>query len=998
MISRPHSRARSRALALILFGVAVTARAENYQLPTALLQPPFNCTLAAGIYTCPSISLSKDAVLELRSPVTMVVNGDFDAAKSFTTLNNGNQLSLTVNGEATFQKNVTAQMTLVGNGPVTLAQGAHLTGTISVTGKLDIGMQANITGNITVTGSISTGMNSIFNGNINASEDLRIGKDTIFNGNSALSSGRDLSIDKGTILNGSINAGRDVLIDKNFTLNGSGAIKAGGDITIDQQASINGPIDAGDDLTIGQQLNFNGRQITTKGDASIGQNSGINGTLDIGGNLTVGKNSHINGNVFVDGDLDMNRNDPINGVCEVGGNYDHPRCKKATSATQHFHISHSGKGLACAPSTITVYACSGATTGASCPASSSAANGTLQVKNPNGAVIATQPIAIGAGQFSTTINVPFAGAYTVYFGTDTTGATCWNGSQASCEHKYSKAGFTFNVPNHLSATKQAGVVLSAVRLDEGSNTCAPAFSGKKSLSFSCIYVDPSTAAPTINGNLDTGSRPVKLDSAGASTDLTCGATGGNLDMNFDTNGQAKFDLTYTDVGKLALTADFAAAQMTGSSTFIAYPKSLGVSWPAPSTLVAGERFRVKVVARNANNNITPNYGRESTPQVALLSHRKCLPKIGEEGAFTGTLNIFKDGSPESDNSTWNEVGTLDVVAKSTSYLGVANVMEATSNTAVAPECTGLFGRFRPQHFKTELDQPYTWAYSGQPFRVKVIGFSQGGTKTKNYNVADGFHQNITFSAWGVAPDPVAENPASGAVAPAPVPKNSLGDTKESDGTFAEGAVVGSPSYTFDAAKLPVKPTKISVRAVSEGATSEGHGEATIEIRTARLRMSNAFGSVDRDLKVPVRVEYWTGNSWLLSQEDSFTKVPTSAIALNPAPKVKQVLVIGTEIAINEGVGSFTLSKPQRDTQNNGVGSVLIAANLGELTADISCLDNHPTTTGAKVPWLRSRNGTCDPSGTLNPSVIWALDPAARASFGVSTPENKATIHVRESFN
>jgi MSHA biogenesis protein MshQ len=310
--------------------------------------------------------------------------------------------------------------------------------------------------------------------------------------------------------------------------------------------------------------------------------------------------------------------------------------------------------------------------------------------------------------------------------------------------------------------------------------------------------------------------------------------------------------------------------------------------------------------------------------------------------------------------------------------------------AAAPACTGLFGRFRPQYLKTELDQPNAWAYSGQPFRVKVTGFSEGGTKTKNYNVADGFHQDITFSAWGVPPDPVAANPAAGIVAPSPLPKASLSDTKESDGTFAEGAVVGSPSYTFDSSKLPVKPTKIYVRAISEDATSEGHGEAIIEIRTGRLRMSNAFGSVSRTLPVPVRVEYWTGNSWLRNTQDSSTILSSSAIALTPSAAVDKVAVIEPQITMANGAATFTLKAPTRNTNQNGVGFVDIAANLGEDVQDKSCLVAKPVTVGAKVAWLRSLNGSCNSN--------WTQDPTARANFGVTTPENNATIHVRESFN
>jgi MSHA biogenesis protein MshQ len=171
----------------------------------------------------------------------------------------------------------------------------------------------------------------------------------------------------------------------------------------------------------------------------------------------------------------------------------------------------------------------------------------------------------------------------------------------------------------------------------------------------------------------------------------------------------------------------------------------------------------------------------------------------------------------------------------------------------------------------------------------------------------------------------------------------------------------------------------------------------LEIRSGRLRMSNAFGGVNSTVTIPARVEYWTGSSWLLNRDDSTTILLPSAFALNHGPTIKGVTVAGT-VSIQLGNGKLQLTPPKRDSTTNGVGYVDIAANLGGLAKDSSCLSNTVTSTGAQQAWLRSRNGACDPSGKNDPAVIWTQDPTARASFGVTTRENKSTIHVRESFN
>ena len=86
-----------------------------------------------------------------------------------------------------------------------------------------------------------------------------------------------------------------------------------------------------------------------------------------------------------------------------------------------------------------------------------------------------------------------------------------------------------------------------------------------------------------------------------------------------------------------------------------------------------------------------------------------------------------------------------------------------------------------------------------------------------------------------------------------------------------------------------------------------------------------------------------------------------------------------------GVGSVTLAAPS----SGATGTVDLALNLGSGSADESCLAGHPASSGAGMPWLRSRNGSC--------ATGWASDPWARATFGIYSPETRKTIHVREIF-
>lgn len=788
-----------------------------------------------------------------------------------------------------------------------------------------------------------------------------------------------------------------IVITAPITVHVNGSFKAAKNFIIPQGSPL--LLDVNGDVAFSKDMSAY-MDIKSTGNMSFAKNTTLYGDLNsTNGSITIDKDSLIDGDVFTKYDLRVAKHSSISGNCSYATtNY---TCSsnptQPPTGFDHFLVEHEGTTITCQSAEVTVWACGGPGSGGTCPTTTIGASGTLEVRNDStNALVGSYNFTIPAGQTYATVMVPYTtnNKY-VRFGTTTTGTTCWDGDAASCVHAYNDTGFEFEVPDHVSAQTQT-VSIRALRKSP-SNVCAAAFNDTRQVSFSCTYVDPSSAAPAVGA--DPGVRNVTLENANgsASVTLTCGTGAKNLPITFDATGTSQFKLTYPDVGRVQLEAKYLPQIMFGSSTFVTYPKKFEVTWPNPSsTVIAGEPFRVKVTAMNNANQATPNYGRENTPESAVLSFIRCQPATGQDGVSSGTLGSFTLGAAESTNSKWGEVGTIDVKATNADYLGIAANIQGSSDLDADPsagKCTGLFGRFRPKYFKTSLpDGARTWAYSGEPFSVVVSGFNADNEATDNYDKVNGFSRDITFSALGVAPDPVIANPGPGVMAPALVEVKDLADL-----TPPGGAVVGKPGYAFTAASLPVKPTKIAVCATdADTVNSNGNCGAVVEIRTGRLRMSNAFGSVDRDLRIPVRAEYWSGSSWLLNTGDSFTTLPITALALSPASSLQDVKVQGTQVALTNGAGSFVLSKPTRDATHNGVGSVLIAANLGATTTDTSCLADHPVTVGAKISWLRSRNGTCNASGTA--AQIWSEDPTARASFGVTTRENRATIHVREALN
>jgi MSHA biogenesis protein MshQ len=67
--------------------------------------------------------------------------------------------------------------------------------------------------------------------------------------------------------------------------------------------------------------------------------------------------------------------------------------------------------------------------------------------------------------------------------------------------------------------------------------------------------------------------------------------------------------------------------------------------------------------------------------------------------------------------------------------------------------------------------------------------------------------------------------------------------------------------------------------------------------------------------------------------------------------------------------------------------VSLAVNLGATTTDQSCLAAHPSTTGANMAYLRSRNGSC--------ATSYDRDPSARVTFGVYAPETRKVIEIHD---
>lgn len=656
------------------------------------------------------------------------------------------------------------------------------------------------------------------------------------------------------------------------------------------------------------------------------------------------------------------------------------------ASLDHVRLNHTGSGVTCSGSSVTVTACNGADVGSppACVLNTNGLTGNVVAKS-GATVLATVPFAIAAGSSSTTVSVPVTTAQTVTFEvsglsvTPSNAQTCWNGSAASCSHVYSDSGFLFNVLNHVSETLQS-VTISAVKKSDNSLACVPAFSNvSKSPTFTCQYSNP------VSGTLPVRVANVALNATGSAV-AACDATGQVIALNFNASGVATTTVQYADVGNMLLNVRYAPTSgteaglvMTGADNFIAAPASFTFSAVTTAPIRAGTNFSATVTARNAAQipAATPNFGKESIiPEGVTLTFAKCQPTglSAVNGVFTGSVGAFNNGIASANNLVWSEVGNIDLIAMlaSGSYLGSG--LTATGNSGLTgTTCTGAggagtVGRFIPHHFDTVVTEGSCvdgFSYSGQPFSVKVTAMNglSPPSKTFNYdgtaNTSPNFAKNVTLSDGNGS---TAGNFSASVIAAT---------------SFSAGSATGLPVFTFTNPKTA--PLTLALRATDGEASSLGFSEGTAEIRSGRLRLQNAYGSELLDLPLLFDAQYWAGNYYVTNLADNCTVIPASSIIMDNY--VKNLNACETQLSPVGNLvfsGGRLLSPGVKLTKPGAgnAGSVNLTANTGVAPTGKNCVSaTESNATAGNVPWF-------------------GANPVSRATFGVyKTP----IIYMRENY-
>ncbi|WP_158498320.1 LamG domain-containing protein [Marinobacter similis] len=652
----------------------------------------------------------------------------------------------------------------------------------------------------------------------------------------------------------------------------------------------------------------------------------------------------------------------------------------------HIRLSHPGEGLTCSSSQITVSACANEDCSElfgepvevelTSPFDGWTPNPVTFTGRTDVDLSVTQPSTISLD--ANAVN-PSAQELT----------RCFNGGTETCEMDFFDTGFVINVPDHIAAVTTASTI-AAVRKDDDSQQCVPGFSNEtREVGFWSGYSDPAT-----------GSTSVSVDSDSISQ--TSPGTG--IELQFNANGIATFDLSYPDVGRLSLNARYEGSSangdeglvMAGTTEFVVRPDRFLLDVPGnPGATdanggvftAAGEAFEVTVSALNANGDQTPNFGQEATPESVRLESSLVAPAGGDAPFVKGSFGAFGeacDGSAAAAGSacgefSWPEVGIFALtprLAAGSGYLGTEDVIGTRLD---------YVGRFIPARFDITVSEqgivePFCtagaadFAYTGQDLSWES-GFAPI-IIAEARTVSGGVAQNYTRGGFMKLDElDLIRAPAASDSSAIDAQGDPFPVTATLSGMALSNLGAGRVQYVFSASDTlsfdkavdsrvaPFTPDySIALSALMDSDMVSAAPQTPVNVRPSfgfdvrygRLNLENAYGPEISGLTVPFNAEYYTGAAFALNAADSCWAYNT-----------------GADVVLDDSglSGGSTSVDSKADTLASGVppsGSELKLTAPGQgNTGDVSVTFGVPS-------WLK---GDFDGDGGLE-------NPSALATFGV----------------
>lgn len=940
-------------------------------------------TTTSGAVTLTSVATSGNIVsgtgsVTLSGPSTVTggitIGGSLTIAGGSVGGNVSAKNGVTMTGATAFGGSVTST-----NGSVSLVGGSiagNVTGNKDVTTTNDTTIGGNVVstnGNVSlsggkVNGSVSSGCCTV------TTYYTDIGSSVSTSAVSSASS--TVSITGGTIVGNITTTGGAGIVIKDATVT-STVISAGTNPVKISGSTVSGAISGGgsDGVVIIDSIIPSGSITATNApvrvsDSTIGSPAS---SVNVSGNNVdyLLNNTTVYGNVTAGGwtgALIIDGTSHVYGTCTPMPSPDIGQCGAFVPGPDHIRVffNNNATALTCAPRLLDAVACADATC-------SSLYGSNVSVALSPGGSAATIP---AGGSGTPSVARTTEGAATITLAASNPAVTalrCYEGSVASpgnqvspCNLTFSKSGFFVSAPDHKSCTTQT-LTITAAKADDKTKTCVPAFDNgaSRNIALRFAYANPAKGAnPAVVPTVGIADPPTtKLKTA---ADV-------NLAMTF-TNGVATTNLRYNDAGSLIVSASYTGSAATGdaglsmatvgASAFVVAPASFEISGIPAAPLTAGSPFDVTVTAKNSCDATTANFGNEAIAATALLASSNPQPALGNATPISQTLTGFSKGAA-STKLTWNEVGTVDLSATTSAYLGSALDVVGTQ---------AAVGRFKPAYFDTIVSHGcsgvFTYAglttpaIAGQQFTVEVRAKRAGGDLTDATNTA-----NYAGTTWAKAVTLSDANSGTG----------TLANNAFVAALFAAGKALRSDVSYALATKLTA-PYALVIRAVEnpggDGVSSSGHAEGATTMRSGRLRLQSGQGSGQLPYVVRTEAQYWDGTYWRTNAQDSCTGYAAANVKLTGSTGTS----VSAASGVSNGYGSLTLSKP------TSLGLATLCLDSGTLAND-GCVAASPASIGyLRGNWITATSYDQDPSATV---LFGGANADSRGNWGF--------IYRRENF-
>ncbi len=561
----------------------------------------------------------------------------------------------------------------------------------------------------------------------------------------------------------------------------------------------------------------------------------------------------------------------------------------------HFEIFAPQTGLTCSPMPVTVKAC----LDAACSLYTEPVTATATLTAANKGVVSsdTQTFTGGTGAFSLVRTT--SGTVTLGVGASTPAAKpytetkCKIGSgslSVNCAVEFVDSGFVFDIRTQLSNKVSGEVMINAVRKDQTTQRCVPAFQKvDRDLTIWSTYIEPNTGA---GRSLEVNGTPVSSNASAPTT----------MRLKFNDNAQAPINVRYNDAGKLELNVRYTGSAankdadliMSGARQFVVKPVGFCVkpaAWSdattttcaagdatCPAFIAAGDGFPVRfrpVGWESDSGDSDLCVGNPTTPNFRHSNLAISSELVQPSGGAAGTLSLSSSNTSLDGRTTYDHLpGASGYSATSAevvqqvkfSEVGVFR-MKVTppaggylDNETVAGGLSAYVGRVTPAYLAAagsgSLGNVCSngITYQAQPLRITakpsltISGMNRSGMVTTNYD-RDMFWSFA--SSWAPTYFSNTGRVALDARKPGPGQPTSLDCSSEANKANcvaarleASGSAFGSVSDVVgDGAKTFLAPDDLGLRylrAASPG-PDDRQFDATLSVFTPRAKLVDSDG-------------------------------------------------------------------------------------------------------------------------------------------------------------